>query len=62
MKWPWRKSRSGEGASALREAREQLRETEAQWPEVRTVASSLRDIRERNHFASQIEYIFKGGA
>ena len=44
-----------EEAKAAREATEErLAEVQDRWPEVREVASSLRHLRERNHFAELV--------
>lgn len=51
---------SGEQARA--QAERNLTQDRARWPEVRAVASSLRDLRERNHFAENIQHIFEGGS
>lgn len=69
MKWLWGKKRlppacqpaDAKGAEAHRKATEHLNEATAQWPEVRRVSKSLRELRERNHFRDQIELIFQGG-
>ena len=59
--FPWRKHRESTGGAQAREAAEEhLRETRDQWPEVRRVAASLRDLREHNHFAEQLIHIFGG--
>lgn len=55
MKWPWKRDHPQEGSTARQEAERHLADTRARWPEVRTVAGSLRDLRERNHFAEAIE-------
>lgn len=49
------------GTAARRYATDRLEETQAQWPDVREVASSLRKLREENHFAANIRSIFQGG-
>jgi histone acetyltransferase (RNA polymerase elongator complex component) len=49
------------GAIAHRRAEASLREQQAHQPEVQRVADSLRQLRERNHFAAQIRLIFQGG-
>lgn len=70
MKWRLRRKRrpmtkctgdDGAGTRARREAEANLDKTRAHWPEVHEVAQSLRDLRERNHFAEQILHIFEGG-
>lgn len=49
-----------EGAKAREAAQKHLRETREQWPEVNRVAASLRELRARNGFAEQLNYIFQG--
>jgi len=49
------------GAAARTRAEAGLARQKAQQPEVTRVAESLRDLRERNHFAAQIRLIFLGG-
>lgn len=62
MKWPWSRSREETGgAEARAQAEERLAEARERWPEVNRVSKSLRDLRERNHFAEQIQHIFEGG-
>lgn len=69
MRWPWQRDPETEPAAleALHEAeenleaaKEHLADAKAQWPEVREVSRSLRNIRERNHFGESIERIFRG--
>lgn len=53
----WRKRRHPAptgGKDALRAATANLAEARAQSPAVREVADSLRDLRERNHFAETL--------
>lgn len=50
-----------EAAKALADARKSLRETKARNSEVQAVASSLRLMRERNHFAEKLSIIMAGG-
>lgn len=57
-RWPWTRRWTG-GEDARREAMEHLKETNARWPEVNAVAASLRDLRQRNHFAEQLQYILR---
>jgi len=49
------------GAVAHKRAEENLAAQVSQQPEVTRVAESLRELRERNHFALQIRLIFQGG-
>ena len=49
------------GAAAHKRAEAGLAAQQAQQPEVDRVAESLRQLRERNHFAAQIRLIFLGG-
>lgn len=49
-----------ESKDALEEATENLRRAKARSPEVREVASKLRLMRERNHFAEQLQVIMEG--
>lgn len=49
------------GEAAHRHARLGLIQQQAQQPEVDRVAESLRELRQRNHFAAQIRLIFQGG-
>lgn len=50
------------GEQARVQAERNLSQDRARWPEVRAVSSSLRDLRERNHFAENIQHIFEGGS
>lgn len=47
------------GADAVVEAKENLAETRALWPEVRRVAAGLRDLRQQNHFGEMITNLLK---
>lgn len=58
--WPWTKRHELHGAHARKTAAERLAQQEAKWPEVVEVSTSLRDLRKRNHFAQQLELIFRG--
>lgn len=60
MKWFHKKPPPSDGQDARRRASADLEEAKARWPEVVRVAASLRDLRERNHFALQIRMIFQG--
>lgn len=57
----WRKKRAADddAARARDEAEQNLAEAHKIWPEVRQVSSSLRELTQRNHFAEQIEQIFR---
>ena len=57
----WRRDRDDSGLEALQAANRHLAEAQAQWPEVRRVAASLRELRERNNFAESIELVMRGG-
>lgn len=64
MNWrPWRRHNPNEceGATAHKDAAASLAEAKANWPEVKRVSQSLRELRERNHFKEQVELIFQGG-
>lgn len=61
MKWPWTRRVESQGTDAHKAAIENLASAHARDPEVKRVSQSLRELRERNHFASQIELIFEGG-
>ena len=49
-----------ESTKALAEAQESLERVRARTPEVLVVAHSLRNIRERNHFAETFKNILEG--
>jgi hypothetical protein len=55
--FPWRSKTSRESEKALKEATKSLEEAEERGQEVTAVAEALRAIRERNHFAEQLEAI-----
>ena len=57
LRWPWAKAEPpfAEGTLARIEAEKSLVEHKAQKVEVEEVASSLRHLRERNHFSEQIQ-------
>lgn len=63
MKWPWRGEREpeGTGTEARQAAEQNLADARDRWPEVNRVSKSLRELRERNHFAEQLQHIFEGG-
>lgn len=59
-----RKQATHDAQKALDEAREKLKEVRQRGQEVSAISSALREIRERNHFAEQMEEIivrFGGG-
>lgn len=60
MRWPWVKQEPTEAAAAKQDAAASLDEARGRWTAVRQVAGSLRELRERNHFAEQIERIMRG--
>lgn len=49
-----------DGAEAHRQAKVDLADARSKWPEVSRTAKSLRELRQRNHFAEQISLIFHG--
>lgn len=58
MRFPWRsKGKDGDSEAALRDAQKNLRKVEKRGSEVTSVANALRELRERNHFAEQMEEI-----
>lgn len=58
----FRRSDSAEEAKyALADAKRNLRKVQARGSEVTRVANALREIRERNHFAEQLEAIIRPG-
>lgn len=63
--WPFPKRFSppneNDGAEAHRQAKADLDVAVSKWPEVARTAKSLRELRQRNHFAEQISLIFHGG-
>jgi hypothetical protein len=61
VRWPWSKDKCDAGTQAREKATADLADAAAQWPEVRRVSKSLRELRERNHFAQQLERIYEGG-
>lgn len=52
-----RKQATHDAQKALDEAREKLKEVKKRGKEVSAVSNALREIRERNHFAEQMEEI-----
>ena len=62
-RWRWPFSREAQEAQDLRESAEEgLSEARRQKVEVERVSRSLRDLRERNHFADHIERLITGKA
>jgi len=58
MRFRWRsKENDGESAKALRDAERNKRKVEMRGKEVTKVVEALRELRERNHFAEQMEAI-----
>lgn len=57
--WPFRRdSNDDEAKKALADARKNLRRVQRRGDQVTSVAESLRERRERNHFGEQLEAIF----
>lgn len=62
--WPFRKKvtrNMKESTQAILDATGKLRRTQERGPEVSRVSNVLKDIRERNHFAEQLQSILEGG-
>lgn len=61
MMWPKRRAaRKPQGGQRAHHAAEMsLQEQLAQWPAVMEVSASLREHRERNHFAERIDQVFR---
>lgn len=60
MSW-WPFSRAAKEAHALKEqAQEGLEDAREKKQEVREVAASLREMREKNHFADHVERLIRG--
>lgn len=55
-----RQKRPSEASRAKNEAQANYDSVKRQWPEVNRVAASLREVRERNHFAERIESLIRG--
>lgn len=67
MKWPRHRNREQQAPSddskrARERAARNLATDQAQWPAVREVSNSLRNMNRRNHFADAIERIMRGEA
>ena len=61
MRWfRWRERPNGGGAHARKAAQASLQDQIAQWPDVLEVSASLRKMRQHNHFAEQVEKVWKG--
>lgn len=61
--WPFRRKATKnmkESQQAILDATKILRQTRERGPEVSRVAQTLHDIRERNHFAEQLQSILGG--
>lgn len=56
-----RSDSSEEAKKALADAKHNLRKVQARSSEVSRVANALKEIRERNHFAEQLEAIIRSG-
>ena len=50
-----------ESQKARQEAKQSVREAQAQWPAVREVSASLRRMQRRNNFGEAVERIMRGG-
>lgn len=60
--WPFRKrvtNNMKESQQAILNATSTLRRTQERGPEVSRVSKTLKDIRERNHFAEQLQVIME---
>lgn len=61
--WPFRKKVAKEikdSQQAILNATQTLRRVQEREPEVRAMSKALKDIRERNHFAEQLQVIMEG--
>lgn len=64
MRLPWGKPKKTgyvKSQQAVRDAARSLERVKARNPEVHEVSKTLKDIRERNHFAEQLQVIMEGG-
>lgn len=66
MKFPWPRKRSKKCAAPSLEAQrshdqtiEAISNIDSRWKEVREVTEALRRVRTQNHFAEQVDRIFK---
>lgn len=57
MWFPWRSKTNGESEKALKEAEAAKRKANRRGGEVTEIAEALKEFRERNHFAEQLEQI-----
>ena len=48
-----------ESEAALKEARKNLREVKKRGPEVTEISHAFKELREKNHFAEQLEELIK---
>jgi hypothetical protein len=63
MRFPWQKpKRNGyvKSRQAVLDAAGALKQVQSRNPEVHAVSKTLKDIRERNHFAEQLQIILGG--
>lgn len=61
--WPFQRKRNKtmeDSQKAVLDSLESLKQVQAREPEVRAVSKTLKDIRERNHFAEQLQAIMGG--
>jgi hypothetical protein len=60
--WPFRRhpSKIKESQQAILDATATLQRVQERGPEVRAVSKTLKEIRERNHFADQLRTIMEG--
>lgn len=57
----FRKRKEGEESErALAEAHENLKRTQARSPDVTAVTKALQELREKNHFAEQLQIVMGG--
>lgn len=63
--WPFRrrdeKQKLKQSQQAILDATQSLREVTERNDEIHQISGALRSIRERNHFAEQLQVILKGG-
>jgi hypothetical protein len=61
--WPFRRNKDGvkESQQAILDATKTLREVRSRDEEVHAVSRTLKDIREKNHFAERLRVIMEGG-
>lgn len=58
--WPRRKNVEDRSTLALQESKDSLEKTELRTAAVSEISDALRTLRERNHFAEQLESIMGG--